>query len=131
MHTTKVKVYYADTDCGNVVYYANYLKYFEMARTEYIAAKGFDLKKLMDQNLLFVVARQEVEYKYPAQYMDELTIESKLTEISSIRLVFENIITNQNGRVTTKGKTTLVAVNRMGVPTPMSKEIMDILSVPL
>ncbi|MGB2578273.1 acyl-CoA thioester hydrolase [Elusimicrobium simillimum] len=128
MHTTKVKIYYADTDCGNVVYYGNYLKYFEIGRTEFIAAKGFDLKKLMDQNILFVVARQEVEYKYPAQYMDELTIETKLVETSSIRLVFENTITNQNGRLTTKGKTTMVAVNRMGVPTPMPKEIMEALT---
>lgn len=126
-HTIKVKIYYADTDCGNVVYYANYLKYFEMARTEYIASKGYDLKKLMDEGILFVVARQEVEYKYPAMYMDELTVETTLTEISPIRIVFENIITNQNRRVTTKGKTTLVSVNRMGVPTSMPKDIMEAL----
>ena len=128
-HTTKIKIYYADTDCGNVVYYANYLKYFEIGRTEYIAAKGFDLKKLMEQGFIFVVARQEVEYKYPAQYADELTVETKMTEISPIKIVFENIITNQNGRLTTKGRTTLVCVNKSGAPTSMPADVMAALKV--
>ncbi|ACC98992.1 Thioesterase superfamily protein [Elusimicrobium minutum Pei191] len=127
MHAIKVKIYYHDTDCGNVVYYANYLKYFEMARTEYIASKGFDLKNLMEKGIFFVVARQEVEYKYPALYQDELSVETKLLEISPIKIVFENIITNQNGKITTKGKTTLVCVNKMGVPTYMPKEVSDAL----
>jgi len=122
-HTTKIKVYYADTDCGGVVYYANYLKYFEIARTEYIAAQGFNLKKLMDDGFIFVVARQEVEYKFPAQYADELTVESRVTEMSPIRIVFENTITNQNGRLTTKGKTTLVCVNKSGIPTSMPQDV--------
>jgi len=127
-HTTKIKVYYADTDCGGVVYYANYLKYFEIARTEYIAAKGFDLKQLMERGFIFVVARQETEYKFPAQYADELSVESKITEISPIRIVFENIITNQNGRLTTKGKTTLVCVNKSG-PVSMPPEVLAALQV--
>ena len=126
-HVTKIKIYYADTDCGGVVYYANYLKYFEIARTEYMTAKGFDLKKLMEAGMFFVIARQETEYKYPAMYGDELTVETKMLEISPIKIVFENIITNQNGRLTTKGKTTLVCVNKSGIPTPMREELLSVL----
>ena len=116
-------IYYHDTDCGGVVYYGNYLKFFEEARTLYMAAKGFSVPALMQQGKYFVVARQEVEYKYPVRYADVITVDTKVLEISDIKIVFENIITNQNGRLCTKGKTTLVCVNASGMPTSMGAEV--------
>ena len=68
----KKTIFYHDTDCGNVVYYANYLKYFEEARTLYMAEKGFSVPTLIERGLYFVVARQEVEYKYSVRYADEI-----------------------------------------------------------
>lgn len=119
----KKTIYYHDTDCGNVVYYANYLKYFEEARTNYMAQKGYSVLNLMQQGKYFVVARQEVEYKYPVRYGDEIEVSTKVLEISEIKIVFENMITNQNGRLCTKGKTTLVCVNKDGVPSSMGMEV--------
>ena len=116
-------IFYHDTDCGNVVYYANYLKYFEEARTLYMAERGFSVAELMKCGKYFVVARQEVEYKYPVRYGDKITVDTKVLEISDIKIVFENVITNQNGRLCTKGKTTLVCVNEQGVPSPMGVDV--------
>ena len=87
----KKTIFYHDTDCGNVVYYANYLKYFEEARTLYMAEKGFSVPALMQKGLYFVVARQEVEYKYPVRYADVIDVSTKVLEISDIKIVFENI----------------------------------------
>ncbi|MBR3631826.1 MAG: acyl-CoA thioesterase [Elusimicrobiaceae bacterium] len=119
----KKTIFYHDTDCGGVVYYGNYLKFFEEARTLYMKEKGFSIPELMKQGLFFVVARQEVEYKYPLQYADEIEVSTKILEVSDIKIVFENIITNQNGRLCTKGKTTLVCVNKNGMPTPMGVDV--------
>lgn len=106
----KKRIFYHDTDCGGVVYYGNYLKFLEEARSEYLEQHGYSVKKLMDEGFMFVVARQEVEYKSPAFYDDTLTIETVITEISSIRVEFAYTITNQHGKLTTKAKTVLVCV---------------------
>ena len=119
----KKTIFYHDTDCGNVVYYANYLKYFEEARTLFMAQKGFSVPALIQRGLYFVVARQEVEYKYSVRYADEIDVSTRVLETSDIKIVFENIITNQNGRLCTKGKTTLVCVDRTGMPTPMGADV--------
>ncbi len=122
-------IFYHDTDCGNVVYYANYLKYFEEARTLYMQEKGFSVPALMQRGKYFVVARQEVEYKYPVRYADTITVDTKVAEISDIKIVFENTITNQNGRLCTKGKTTLVCVDATGVPTSMGADVKQAMAV--
>ena len=116
-------IFYHDTDCGGVVYYGNYLKFFVEARTLYMQEKGFSIPDLMKKGLFFVVARQEVEYKYPLQYADVIDVSTKIVEVSDIKIVFENIITNQNGKLCTKGKTTLVCVNKQGMPTPMGVDV--------
>ena len=110
-------IFYHDTDCGNVVYYGNYLKYFEEARTLYMQQKGYSVPALMQQGKYFV------EYKYPVRYADVITVDTKVLEISDIKIVFENTITNQNGRLCTKGKTTLVCVNASGMPTSMGVDV--------
>lgn len=88
-----------------------------------MAEKGFSVPALMARGLYFVVARQEVEYKYPVRYADVIDVSTKVLEVSDIKIVFENIITNQNGRLCTKGKTTLVCVNQAGMPSAMGPEV--------
>lgn len=112
MTTMKKRIYYHDTDCGGVVYYGNYLKFLEEARSDYMEQRGFSVKKLLDEGFGFVVARQEVEYKSPAFYDDTLTVETEIAEISSIRVEFVYKITNQHGTLTTKAKTVLVCVGK-------------------
>ena len=116
-------IFYHDTDCGGVVYYGNYLKFFEEARTLYMQERGYSVPDLMKQGLFFVVARQEVEYKYPVRYGDIIDIDTKIAEVSDIEIVFENTIKNQSGKLCTKGKTTLVCVNAQGMPTPMGVNV--------
>ncbi len=70
-----VRVYYEDTDSGGVVYYANYLKFLERARTEWLRALGFEQTELLrDYNVLFVVRRVEIDYLRPARFNDTLVV---------------------------------------------------------
>lgn len=108
----KKKIYYHDTDCGGVVYYANYLKYLEEARTIFLEEKGIELKKLMESGIWFVVKRQEIDYKFPAFYSDELDITTALKESTLYRLVFYCETFNQNGVLLNKATTELVCVDK-------------------
>lgn len=85
MHTITKKVYYHDTDCGGVVYYANYLKYFEEARTEFLLDRGI---RIRGGNMLLAVRRMETKYKAPARYGDTLTITTKVTKLKNVTLEF-------------------------------------------
>lgn len=108
----KVRIYYHHTDCGGVVYYANYLKFLEEARTEYLEARGLSIKELAKQEVLFVVARQEIDYKLPAFYADILQVDARVTNVSGVKIEFENEIKNQNNQLISKAKTVLVCVGR-------------------
>ena len=66
----EIRIYYEDTDCGGVVYYANYLKYFERARTQYLEERGLSVAGLMNEGTVFVVVHAEVDYRSPARYGD-------------------------------------------------------------
>ncbi|MGC4118929.1 MAG: YbgC/FadM family acyl-CoA thioesterase [Myxococcales bacterium] len=84
------KVYYEDTDCQGVVYHANYLKYFERARTEFLAAHGLnvaDLARHQDTN--FVVYRIDVSFKHAAELGDQLEVVSRAKLVSQYRVTFE------------------------------------------
>ncbi|MDP3142357.1 MAG: YbgC/FadM family acyl-CoA thioesterase [Candidatus Omnitrophota bacterium] len=122
----KVKIYYHHTDCGGVVYYANYLNFLEEARTEFFAENGLPLKTLSeDRNILFVVSRQELDYKFPAYYADILEIGTKLTNIGNVRLEFEHRVNNQNGQLICQGKVTLVCVGKDFKPQAISEDIRN------
>jgi acyl-CoA thioester hydrolase len=83
-----LRVYYEDTDAAGVVYYANYLKFMERARTEWLAALGFDLAEFEQvHGVLFVVAKLEIEYRSPARLGDRLEATLKLIELGRARMV--------------------------------------------
>jgi len=119
----KKKIYYHHTDCGGVVYYANYLNFLEEARTEFFAEKGFSIKELVQSGTLFVVARQEIDYKAPAVYGDILEIKTKVAEMSAVKIIFENEIYNQNSQLLTKAKTILVCVDKNLKPQAIPSDI--------
>ncbi len=87
-HVIRVRIYYEDTDCGGVVYYANYLRYFERARTEFLDARGVDLGKLMKEGITFVVAEASVKYLAPGRYGDILAIETRVEKAGPASIVF-------------------------------------------
>ncbi len=121
----KKKIYYHDTDCGGVVYYANYLKYLEEGRTVFLEEKGIELKKLMDIGIWFVVKRQEIDYKSPAFYSDELEIKTILKESTLYRLVFYSETFNQNGILLNKATTELVCVDKNMKICEIPTDILD------
>ncbi len=85
-----VRVYYEDTDAGGVVFYANYLKFFERARTEWLRALGVSQQSLRAQDgVLFVVASTTVDYHAPAQLDDLLRIRSRIVKMGRVALTFE------------------------------------------
>lgn len=84
-----IRVYYEDTDAGGVVYYANYLKYYERARSEWLNHLNIDQPTLLKENTVFVVAKVEVDYIKPARLNDQLVVKSKITRLSAAGIVFE------------------------------------------
>lgn len=88
-----VRVYYEDTDSGGVVYYANYLKFMERARTEWLRARGFEQDALLrDRRLLFAVRRLEVDYHRPARFNDQLEVMSQVARVGCASLTFAQTI---------------------------------------
>jgi acyl-CoA thioester hydrolase len=86
----QVRVYYEDTDSGGVVYYANYLRFMERARTEWMRALGFEQDELSrDDGLLFAVRSASVDYLRPARFNDLLTVSVRVVERRRASLVFE------------------------------------------
>lgn len=87
--TWPVRVYYEDTDSGGVVYYANYLRFLERARTEWIRALGFDQAALArDSGIVFAVRHVEIDYLKPARLCDELLVEARVAAHSRTSLSF-------------------------------------------
>ncbi|MBS3963432.1 MAG: tol-pal system-associated acyl-CoA thioesterase [Methylomonas sp.] len=88
-----VRVYYEDTDAGGVVFYANYLKFFERARTEMLRSLGFEQDVLrLEQNVIFVVRSVRVDYLKPARFNDMLNVTAKISEYTKTTLSFEQTI---------------------------------------
>jgi acyl-CoA thioester hydrolase len=84
-----VRVYYEDTDAGGVVYYANYLKFMERARTEWLRDRGFEQDALRErEGVLFVVHAVAVRYRQPARFNDLLMVESRIDRMGRVRIVF-------------------------------------------
>ncbi len=95
-----VRVYYEDTDSGGVVYYANYLKFFERARTELLRERGLQQDQLIAQyNIIFAVRNINVDYNKPAVFNDLLTVTTEVIEYKKASLVFKQIISRDDGTV--------------------------------
>lgn len=89
-HSFKCRVTYGDTDAEGVVYYANYLRWFEVGRTELLRLRGIDLNKLKnDQGIVFAVTRVECDYKAPALYDEEIEVITAIAETSPVRIIFD------------------------------------------
>ncbi|TAM04245.1 MAG: tol-pal system-associated acyl-CoA thioesterase [Paraburkholderia sp.] len=87
--TWPVRVYYEDTDAGGIVFYANYLKFFERARTEWLRACGVDQRRLADETgVLFVVRRTALDYRAPARLDDIVTIVSRIEKLGRASVDF-------------------------------------------
>jgi len=87
-HEFPIRVYYEDTDMAGIVYYANYLKFFERARSEAVRQAGIDQRALRDERgLVFVVRRAEIDYLAPARFDDIIVIRSRVTRLGAATLL--------------------------------------------
>ena len=119
----KLKVYYEDTDSGGVVYYANYLKFLERARTEALFSIGFSNKKILDNfNSLIIVKSCNIEYKKSAHLEDELTIRSFVKSIIKTSFFMNQIITNKDETIV-EAQVHLVFINKELIPIKIPEDI--------
>ena len=119
----ELKVYYEDTDSGGVVYYANYLKFLERARTEALFSIGYSNNKIQqDFNSLIIVKSCNIEYKKSAYLEDELTIRSFVKSITKTSFFMNQIIT-RNNEVIVESQIHLVFVNKDGKPKKIPEQI--------
>ena len=99
-HQFRTRVYYEDTDLAGIVYYANYLKFIERARTEWVASLGVDQMALRAaQGIVFAVRRVEADFLRPAKFGDDLVVETKVQGLSGARIVLEQVVLREGERL--------------------------------
>jgi len=127
----EVRIYYEDTDCGGVVYYANYLKYFERARTHYLEEHGLSVTGLLKEGTQFLVVHAELDYRTPARYGETLTIDTTVTQIGRSSVTFVHVIRERTSqRVVVEGSAKLVTVDLQGKVKRLEKSLVDALQSP-
>ncbi|WP_298493928.1 tol-pal system-associated acyl-CoA thioesterase [uncultured Maritimibacter sp.] len=115
-HSFNVRVYYEDTDLAGIVYYANYLKFIERARTEWVRARGVDQVRLKaEEGIVFAVRYLEADYLHPAHFDDELTVETRVEVMTGARLTLRQEV-SRGGERLFSALVTLVALNEAGHP---------------
>ena len=113
-HRFPVRVYYEDTDFGGIVYYANYLKFIERGRSEWVRALGIDqLAMKQDDGVVFAVRRVEADYHAPAHYDDELVVTTAVETVTGARLILRQTV-ERDDEVLFSALVTLVAINEAG-----------------
>ena len=121
----KVKVYYEDTDAGGVVYYANYLKYIERARTEALLKIGLSNTQIKNKfGALIIVKSCNIEYKKSAHLEDELNIVSHIISLKKTSLIMKQLIMHKKELIT-DAEIHLVFVNSEGKPEKIPSEIIE------
>ncbi|MCP5036624.1 MAG: tol-pal system-associated acyl-CoA thioesterase [Rhodobacteraceae bacterium] len=88
MHIFPIRVYYEDTDMAGIVYYANYLRYIERARSHWVREVGVDQNAMRAAGVVFVVRRVEADYLVPARFEDDLVVETSIMKLTGVRMVF-------------------------------------------
>ncbi|MDQ6960391.1 MAG: tol-pal system-associated acyl-CoA thioesterase [Mariprofundaceae bacterium] len=126
-HQFPVRIYYEDTDHGGVVYYANYLKFMERARTEFLRDLGLELDELESTfGILFAVTEVHVHYLNPARFNDAIIVESMLLETHGARLVFRQNICRKN-KILVEGDIRLACMDRAGHPRRIPDEVVRLI----
>ena len=108
--TWPVRIYYEDTDSGGVVYYANYLKFMERARTEWLRSLGLEQDALRDEGHLFAVRSVQVDYLRPARFNDLLDVTASVVDAGGATLTFEQQV-RRDDEVLCEGRVTVVSLD--------------------
>jgi acyl-CoA thioester hydrolase len=117
IHRFPVHVYYEDTDLAGIVYYANYLRYIERARTEMVREMGVDQVSLKaEHGVVFAVRRVEADYIAPARFDDDLIVETHITNLTGARVVMQQDV-RRSDALLFQASVTIVALSEDGQPT--------------
>jgi acyl-CoA thioester hydrolase len=115
-HSFTLRVYYEDTDLAGIVYYANYLRFIERARTEWVRDLGVDQGRLKaEEGIVFAVRRVEADYLHPAKFDDQLTVETTVEQMTGARIVLRQVV-SRGGEALFTALVTLVALGANGQP---------------
>ncbi|NNE78831.1 MAG: tol-pal system-associated acyl-CoA thioesterase [Silicimonas sp.] len=122
-HCFTLRVYYEDTDLAGIVYYANYLKFIERARTEWVRALGINQTALKEtDDMVFAVRRVEADYRTPALFDDELSVETTTDRLTGARIVLNQTVKRGDQTLFT-ARVTLVALTAKGKPARLPADI--------
>lgn len=122
IHRFPVRVYYEDTDLAGIVYYANYLRFIERARSEMVRAAGIDQRAMKAAGLVFAVRRVEADYLVPARFDDQIEVRSRLTVVKGASLVMLQEVWRDD-TLLFKAAVTLVLLNSEGRAIRLSADI--------
>lgn len=127
-HKTRLRVRYADTDRMGVVYYANYLVWFEVGRTEWLRATGWSYREMEQDGIALPVIEAHCEYRQPARYDEELEITTRATLVTPVRVRFDYDVTRAaDAMVSAVGYTVHAAVDPAGKPCRLPARVREIL----
>ena len=106
------RIYYEDTDAGGVVYHANYLRYFERGRTEYLRERGLSVADLAERGHIFPVVHLEIDYRAPAVLDDLVRVETEVLDMRKTSFTLgQQVVRAVDGRVLAAGRVTLVCTS--------------------
>lgn len=125
-HTLPIRVYYEDTDMAGIVYYANYLRYIERARSDWVRGLGIDQNAMKANGLVFAVRRVEADYLMPARLDDELFVETEVVQVTGARLVMDQVVRRGEDRLF-HAVVTVVVITDSGHPARMPANIRHML----
>ena len=121
-HRFAVRVYYEDTDMGGIVYHANYLRYIERARSDFVRLLGQDQNQMRADGVVWVVRRIEADYLGTAKFEDELIVETTVNAVSGVRLIMDQTVTRAD-KVLFEAQVTAVCMTSAGKPLRLPAEI--------
>ena len=125
-----LRVYWEDTDAGGVVFYANYLKFFERARTEMLRSMGYEQDELkITEKILFVVRSVQIDYLSPARFNDLIQVSAKITEAKKASLIFAQTVT-RDGDALCKGTVRIACLDSetmrpKAIPEPLLEQLAN------
>lgn len=128
IHTTEIKVRYAETDAMGIVYYANYLVWFEVGRTEYLLAEGLEYTEVEKAGLFMAVVEAQCRYKAPARYGDTVIVETQPSDVKYSSLKFNYKIYRKKDRLfLAQGTTTHVLIDKEIKPRKVPEKLRALL----
>lgn len=125
--SSKQRVYYEDTDALGIVYYANYLRFMERARSEWLWSLGYCFEDFMQQDIAFAVHHVNIDYRYPARLKDEILCTCSISKFGRTSMTFDQAVINadDNTIIYCDGQVRIVCITPEGKPRALPQDMME------